>query len=72
MPETPITALMLALTHERSDPAALNQFLEQLRRQRSAPVPIPMMLGSHVPDAPVPSHPLESYDHDDSDPDPTA
>lgn len=65
-------AAQLALAHERSDPAALNQFLEQLRRQRNTPVPIPMTLGPHVPDAPVPSHPLEGYDHDDSDPDPAA
>jgi hypothetical protein len=58
-----------AIVSERgsSDPAALAQILEQLRKADQTPVPVPLSLGSHVPDADVLPHPLESYDDDNDD-----
>lgn len=44
------------------DPGALAQISEQRRRAADRPVPIEMLLGSHVPDRDVIPHNLESYD----------
>lgn len=60
-------AAALALERDTTDPAALAQLLEQLRKQEMAPVPIPLALGSHVPDNDVLHHPLESYDDIDEE-----
>lgn len=59
-------AATVVLERGTEDPSALAQVLEQLRKQDQAPVPLPLPLGSHVPDADVLPHPLESYDDHDS------
>ena len=55
-------AVAEVLEHGMHDPGALAHVCEQLRRERSLPVPVAVDLGAHIPDREVIPHDLEIYD----------
>jgi hypothetical protein len=57
-----IAAVDEILAHGLHDPGALAQICEQRRRAKKQPVPVDLVLGSHVPDQDVVPHNLEDYD----------
>jgi hypothetical protein len=57
-----IAAVDEILARGLHDPGALAQICEQRRRAQKQPVPIDLVLGSHVPDQEVVPHNLEDYD----------
>ena len=54
-----MTAVIARGTH---DVGAVAIVCEQLRRKANKPVPLDVVLGSHVPDRDVIPHSLEGYD----------
>lgn len=54
-----VTEVLARGTH---DPGAVAVLCEQVRQRNQQPVPLDVVLGSHVPDRDVIPHPLERYD----------
>ena len=55
-------AVAEVLARGTHDPGAVAVLCEQARQRNQQPVPLDVVLGSHVPDRDVIPHPLESYD----------
>jgi len=55
-------AVAEVLVRGTHDPGAVAVLCEQARQRNQQPVPLDVVLGSHVPDRDVIPHPLESYD----------